>query len=148
MTHHIEEQTRELIDKLKNVCAHYGLGNDGNEFKIITQVFLYKFLNDKFAYETKRIDVKLAESDNWEETISEMSDEEYELLQFRTGANTAWLKPKHFISYLFRRQNDDDFAKLFDKTLIEISALNNNIFAVHTEGGAKIVLFDRISEYI
>jgi len=29
------------------------LGNDGNEFKIITQVFLYKFTNDKFAYEVK-----------------------------------------------------------------------------------------------
>lgn len=29
--------------------------HDGNEFKIITQVFLYKFLNDKFAYEVKRI---------------------------------------------------------------------------------------------
>jgi len=33
--------------------ASYGLGNDGNEFKIITQVFLYKFLNDKFAYDGK-----------------------------------------------------------------------------------------------
>ena len=40
-----------LIDDLKSVCANYGLGNDGNEFKIITQVFLYKFLNDKFAHE-------------------------------------------------------------------------------------------------
>ena len=28
-----------LIDDLKGVCASYGLGNDGNEFKIITQVF-------------------------------------------------------------------------------------------------------------
>ena len=41
--------TKELIDNLKGVCAQYGLGNDGNEFKIITQVFLYKFLNDKFV---------------------------------------------------------------------------------------------------
>jgi type I restriction enzyme M protein len=38
-----------LIDDLKSVCAQNGLGNDGNEFKIITQLFLYKFLNDKFA---------------------------------------------------------------------------------------------------
>jgi type I restriction enzyme M protein len=41
-------RTRQLIDSLKSICASYGLGNDGNEFKIITQVFLYKFLNDKF----------------------------------------------------------------------------------------------------
>lgn len=42
-------QTKALIDNLKAVCANYGLGNDGNEFKIITQVFLYKFMNDKFS---------------------------------------------------------------------------------------------------
>lgn len=42
-------KTKELIDNLKGVCASYGLGNDGNEFKIITQVFLYKFMNDKFG---------------------------------------------------------------------------------------------------
>ena len=49
-----EKQTKALIDDLKSVCANYGLGNDGNEFKIITQVFLYKFLNDKFVYEIKQ----------------------------------------------------------------------------------------------
>ena len=50
MTHdiHFITKTKALIDNLKSVCANYGLGNDGNEFKIITQVFLYKFLNDKF----------------------------------------------------------------------------------------------------
>jgi len=42
-----------LIDSLKSISANYGLGNDGNEFKIITQVFLYKFMNDKFAYQIK-----------------------------------------------------------------------------------------------
>ena len=46
-----KQKTMELIDSLKSISANYGLGNDGNEFKIITQVFLYKFLNDKFAYE-------------------------------------------------------------------------------------------------
>ena len=46
-TQNFETQTKALIDDLKSVCANYGLGNDGNEFKIITQVFLYKFLNDK-----------------------------------------------------------------------------------------------------
>ncbi len=37
-----EKQTKELIDSLKAICTSYGLGNDGNEFKIITQLFLYK----------------------------------------------------------------------------------------------------------
>ena len=64
-----EQQTKALIDELKTVCANYGLGNDGNEFKIITQVFLYKFLNDKFAHEVKQIDSNLAQSENWEQDI-------------------------------------------------------------------------------
>ena len=61
-----EKQTKALIDDLKSVCANYGLGNDGNEFKIITQVFLYKFLNDKFVYEIKGLAPKLAKAENWE----------------------------------------------------------------------------------
>ena len=55
----IKEQTYELIDALKLACTADGLGNDGNEYKIITQVFLYKFLNDKFGYEIKKISPKL-----------------------------------------------------------------------------------------
>jgi type I restriction enzyme M protein len=46
-----ENNVKQLIDNLKGICTSYGLGNDGNEFKIITQVFLYKFLNVKFGYE-------------------------------------------------------------------------------------------------
>lgn len=38
-----QQKTKTLIDSLKSICANYGLGNDGNEFKIITQTFLYKF---------------------------------------------------------------------------------------------------------
>ena len=57
-TQQFEQKTKALIDDLKSVCANYGLGNDGNEFKIITQVFLYKFLNDKFVYEIKQFDLK------------------------------------------------------------------------------------------
>ncbi len=52
------DKTKALIDSLKSICANYGLGNDGNEFKIITQAFLYKFLNDKFAFEAKQKDIK------------------------------------------------------------------------------------------
>ena len=74
--------------------------------------------------------------------------EEYEVLQCQTDANTAWLKPHHFISYLFTRQGDDDFADLFDETLTEIATINNKIFAVQTEGGAKVVLFELVSKYI
>ena len=45
----IKEKTISLIDSLKSTCQTYGMGNDGNEYKIITQVFLYKYLNDKYV---------------------------------------------------------------------------------------------------
>lgn len=143
-----QQKTKELIDSLKNICAHYGLGNDGNEFKIITQTFLYKFLNDKFAYEAKKIDVKVAHAEKWEEVLSAMSEDELEMLQLQMGGDTARLKPHHFISYLFSEQNAPDFAKLFDDTLRDIAQNNNDVFAVKTDGGAKVVLFERVSEYI
>ena len=141
-------KTQELIDSLKSICANYGLGNDGNEFKIITQIFLYKFLNDKFAYEAKKIDEDIAKADNWEKSLSDMSEEDYEMLQLQMSADTARLQPQHFISYLFSQSNAPDFAKLFDDTLIDIAINNNDIFAVKTDGGAKVVLFDRLSQYI
>ena len=64
MTQDFTIQTKQLIDNLKGICSSYGLGNDGNEFKIITQVFLYKFMNDKFGYEVKLIDKRLQKAEN------------------------------------------------------------------------------------
>lgn len=141
-------QTKQLIDNLKGICASYGLGNDGNEFKIITQVFLYKFMNDKFGYEAKRLDVKLNKSDNWEKTISEYSDNDYEMLLLKMSPDSAKLKREHFLSNLHNRQNQEEFAKLFDDTLRDIAIFNNDIFSVKTGTGSKIVLFDELSQFI
>lgn len=143
-----QQKTKTLIDSLKSICANYGLGNDGNEFKIITQTFLYKFLNDKFAFEAKKLDDTIAKAEKWEEALAAMSEDDLDMLQLQMGGDTARLKPQHFISYLFSQQNAPDFAKLFDDTLIDIAITNNDVFAVKTDGGAKVVLFDRISQYI
>lgn len=143
-----KERTMQLIDSLKSISANYGLGNDGNEFKIITQVFLYKFLNDKFAYEAKQIDPRLANAESWEQVISSYSEDDYEMLLYQMDAGTARLFPRHFISELFDRQNESDFAKLFDDTLVDIATVNSEIFSVKTDGGAKVVLFERLTNYI
>ena len=148
VTQEFEQRTRELIDSLKAICAAYGLGNDGNEFKIITQVFLYKFLNDKFAFEAKKIRPDLAKDNKWEQAIVGLNDEELGKLHRRMGPDTARLKPEHFIAHLWNRQAAPEFAKLFDDTLRDIAISNNDIFAVKTDGGAKITLFDRVSEFI
>ena len=143
-----KQKTQQLIDNLKSVCAQYGLGNDGNEFKIIVQTFLYKFLNDKFTHEIKKIDENIAKAENWEEALQNLSDEDYEILIFSLPPNTAKLKREHLISYLYNNQNREEFAKLFDDTLRDIAIYNNDIFSVKTAGGAQVKLFDELSNFI
>ncbi len=143
-----EAKTKALIDDLKSVCANYGLGNDGNEFKIITQVFLYKFLNDKFAHEIKQLDKRLAKADDWADELAKYNDDEYDFLTMQLEESTAKLKPEHTITHLFQKQDQPGFAKLFDDTLVDIATSNSDIFSVKTQGGIKITLFDRLSEYL
>lgn len=148
VTQDFTTQTKQLIDNLKGVCASYGLGNDGNEFKIITQVFLYKFMNDKFGYEVKNIDKKLADAESWENEIIKYTDDQYELLLMKMNPDSAKLKRSHFLSFLYNKQDQPEFAKLFDDTLRDIAIFNNDIFSVKTETGARIILFDEISNFI
>ena len=143
-----ENKVKELIDDLKGVCANYGLGNDGNEFKIITQVFLYKFLNDKFAHEVKQIEPALANDKDWQTTLSNYPKDDYEMLLMQVSEGTAMLRPQHFITTLFHKQDEADFAKLFDDTLLDIAKINTDIFSVKEDGGAKVILFNRISEFV
>ncbi|MBN8786207.1 MAG: SAM-dependent DNA methyltransferase [Terrimonas sp.] len=141
-------QTKALIDNLKAVCANYGLGNDGNEFKIITQVFLYKFMNDKFRYEAKKHDKKLAKAENFQQAVEALSDDEYKFLLKRIGPSIPKLYPNEMISNLYNQQNKDDFAVLFDGTLRNISINNTEIFSVKSASGAKDKMFDELSQFI
>lgn len=143
-----ERKTKDLIDDLKSVCAAYGLGNDGNEFKIITQAFLYKFLNDKFAYEVKQLEPKIAKADSWEAELKKLKKKDYEMLLMQLSESTARLWPEHFISTLYEKQNSDKFSELFDNTLLAIAKENSDIFSVLTDGGEKIMLFENISKYV
>jgi type I restriction enzyme M protein len=147
-TQQFERQTKALIDDLKSVCANYGLGNDGNEFKIITQVFLYKFLNDKFVHEIKQLDETIAKAENWEDALKALSEDEYEMLMMQLSESTARISPDHFISSLFAKQNEPNFANTFDSALTDIARDNSDIFSVLTEGGEKIVLFENLSKYV
>ena len=143
-----ERQTKALIDDLKAVSANYGLGNSGDEFKIITQVFLYKFLNDKFIYEVKKIDVEITDADNVDEALRAYSPDDYEMLMMQLGESTARISPDQFISSLFIQQNEPNFAELFVKTLLDIARDNSGIFSAVTNEGEKIALFDDISKYV
>jgi type I restriction enzyme M protein len=141
-------KTKALIDNLKSVCANYGLGNDGNEFKIITQVFLYKFLNDKFRYAVKQEKPELDQAENFSKALLDLSDDEYQFLIASLDPNIPRLRPEHLISHLFVKQNDSDFAKTFDDTLRQISIENAEVFSVKSFSGAKDTLFDELTQFI
>lgn len=146
----VKQQTKKMIDDLKSICTNYGLGNASSEYKIITEVFLYKFLNDKFIHQAKRVIPSLRELtvSQAEAAINKMSENEYELMLLSFSASTAQLKREHFISYLFNRQNEPDFHRLFDATLVDIANINLDIFSVHTGGQSKIRLFESLSQYV
>ncbi len=148
MNQEFTRQTKELIDNLKGVCTSYGLGNDGNEFKIITQVFLYKFMNDKFGYELKQLEPSLKDAESWEQVVADYSDDKYDLLLLKMSPDSARLKREHYLSNLHNRQNQEEFAKYFDDTLRDIAIFNKDIFSVKTEGRAKVELFDELSQFI
>ena len=146
----ITQQTKAMIDGLKAVCTNFGLGNAASEYKIITEVFLYKFLNDKFIYEMKKVNPAYADLTDTEveQRLSALSEDEYEMALMDIGGSTAKLHPKQFISYLFNHQNDEKFHDLFDKTLVAISNDNMDIFSVQAGGASKIKLFDALSPYV
>lgn len=105
-------------------------------------------MNDKFGHEVKQIDEKLKKAENWEEEISKYSDKDYEMLLLKMNPDSAKLKREHFLSNLHNKQNQEEFAKFFDDTLRDISIFNNEIFSVKTGTGAKIKLFDELSNFI
>ncbi len=146
----ITSQTKQMIDNLKAVCTNYGLGNASSEYKIITEVFLYKFLNDKFLYEAKKSDDTLAglSPADVEKKLSEMSDEDYELFLLGIGSSTAKLKKAYYISYLFNHKNEKGFHKTMDDTLKGIARDNIDIFSIRTGGKSKVSLFNGISQYV
>ena len=157
-TESITIQTKRMIDDLKTICAGFGLGGSPGEYKIITQVFLYKYLSDKFIYEAQKAEPSLVGVDNVERALAAMPEDQYEMLLMMLGGNTAKLKKTHYISYLFNHQNDDTirkadgspypFHELFDDTLVDIANYNLDIFSVQTGGEEKIKLFEPISQYV
>lgn len=147
----VDEATKKLIDSLKQTCGSYGLGNDGNEYKIIIQVFLYKYFNDKFAYEAKRVPIygeRLSKAEKWDEEYDKFNDDEIEELFAFLPANTPHLRPEHTIHHLNNKIGDGDFSFLFDSTMVNIAHLNADIFSMATVNKTKLTIFEEITVYI
>lgn len=144
----IKEKTVALIDALKATCQTYGMGNDGNEYKIITQVFLYKFLNDKFGYEVKKINPKLAAAKKWDVEYMNLSENDRLDMFDEMSPDILRLNPEHLISFLWNQQAKGDFDIIFDNTMIDVADLNSAIFSTQTTQNTKIPLFEKLTQYV
>lgn len=144
----IKEKTIELIDALKATCQTYGMGNDGNEYKIITQVFLYKFLNDKFGYEVKKVSPVLKNAEKWELVYAEMSEDDRLDIFDSLPSDIPLLNPEHLIANLWNQQAKGDFDLIFDSTMTDIADKNIDIFSTQTAQNTKIPLFEKLTQYV
>ncbi len=151
----IKEKTIQLIDELKAVCQQKGLGNDGNEYKIITQVFLYKFLVDKFGYELKKLPQAAAiknAGEKWEEAFAALSVKDRNFIVSFLPADVPTLQPEWLISSLWNQQAKGEIDVIFDETMVAIANANLDIFhtlAADAQGNKqKLPIFERLTQYV
>lgn len=146
----ITRQTKAMIDGLKTICANFGLGNAASEYKIITEVFLYKFLNDKFLWQVRKVVPALQGSTDAqvEEYLATLSEDDFTLILYQLAPDTARLQRNQLISALYNRQNEERFHELFDATLKDISDQNLEVFSVSAGTSSRIRLFGGLSQYV
>lgn len=147
----ITRLTIELIDSLKSTTGAFGLAGTGWEYKIVTEIFLYKFFNDKFGYEAKKNKIygkRLSEAEKWDKEYDSFTEEDIEDLFSYLPASVPRLKPEHTLSHVYNSANKSDFATLLDDTLLNIASLNSDTFAVTTSGNSKVNIFSQITTYI
>ena len=151
-TTEISNRTIRLIDDLKAVCHQFGMGNDGNEYKVITQVFLYKFVNDKFGYELLHSEAKEAKkikgAEKWEIAYKSLSEAERKAILRRMSANVPVLRPEHLVANLWNQQKLGNFDDIFDSTMVDIADLNIDIFSTQTTTNEKLPIFERLTRYV
>lgn len=140
----LERNIKSIIDDLKGLCSTNGLSNTAGEEIVVTSVFLYKFLNDKFASNLKAfaedIDVP------YEEIIA--NDDDMDGFYDSYPQDVAF-SYEDTINYLVGSLNENDFYKKFDETLVRISNYEkNDAFSVDTAEGTKKPLFTPLSSYV
>lgn len=143
----IKNQTYALIDDLKKTTTENGLAGSGNEYVVIVEIFLYKFLNDKFIYEAKKENPGLANAEDFFAAIDAMSEDDYEEM-CDSMLDTITLKKEHLIPFLAKRQNEDKFAELFDSTLESIASENSDIFYILNEDETRVSIMKPISDVV
>lgn len=143
--HVLETKIHQMVDDLQGLCSTVGLSNTANEEVVVTTVFLYKFLNDKFMYNlelfAREIEMPVA---NILKNEDDMLDAFYQYNQ-----KDVAFEYEDTIQYLINRSQQADFYKQFDDALERISNYpRNDAFAVQTADGERTALFEPLSEKV
>lgn len=143
----LEQNIEEIIDDLKGLCQTKGLSNQAGEEEIITSVFLYKFLNDKFMQNIKEFsrEVNMPIEEVLIENKNEIMDAFYNVYP-----RDVAFEYTDTIEYLVNKASNDNFHIYFDDALENISNNpRNESFAIENAEGSKEPLFKRITdEYV
>ncbi len=141
----LENKIKQIIDELKGLCQTNGLANQASEEVVITSVFLYKFLNDKFMANLKVFADEIGIS--YEEVLKN-ENAEMDAFYDTYSQNVAFTYDET-IEYLINKVSYNEFYKLFDDALEKISNhTKNEVFSVETADGTKKPLFTRITENV
>ena len=125
----VEIKIKQIIDELKGLCQTNGLSNQASEEVVITSIFLYKFLNDKFMYNLKEFSKEIKMP-----VDKILENKNYELDGFYdTYSSDVAFTYDETIEFLINKINSDTFYKTFDDALERISNnTRNEIFRVET----------------
>lgn len=138
----LESKIRKMIDELKGLCSQNGLSNQAAEENIITSVFLYKFLNDRFMYNLQKW------ADEVDTSVDEILADEDMVEAFNMSHEMdVTFGYKDTITELMKDASKEDFFKKFSAALTHISEENKR-FSVNTADGGYVPLFDNIFDAV
>ncbi|MBD5502872.1 MAG: SAM-dependent DNA methyltransferase [Lachnospiraceae bacterium] len=140
----LENKIKQMIDEMKGLCQTNGLANQASEEVVITSVFLYKFLNDKFMANMKEFASEMGMS-----TEEVLEDEDTFEGFYDSYPQDVAFKYEDTIECLINKVGKDDFYKLFDDALDRISNYpENEEFSIDTADGGRKPLFTRVTENV
>lgn len=140
----LENKIKQMIDEMKGLCQTNGLSNQASEEVVITSVFLYKFLNDKFMANMKDF---AKEMDMGTEEV--LQDEDMFAGFYDSYPQDVAFKYEDTIECLINKVGNNDFYRLFDDALERISNYpENEEFSIDTADGGRKPLFTRVTENV
>lgn len=140
----LENKIKQMIDEMKGLCQTNGLANQASEEVVITSVFLYKFLNDKFVANMKEFANEMSISAD-----GVLQDEDMFEGFYDSYPQDVAFKYEDTIECLINQVGRDDFYALFDDALDRISNYpENEEFSIDTADGGRKPLFTRVTENV